>query len=83
MMDKKSILILGGIVGFVCGLISPFIMQLFDKWIVGIGIVVIISCLIGVIGGLIGSLILKNKEFSRGEGEKVDNCLGCEVLGGF
>ena len=60
-MDKKACGILGGIVGFVCGIISPFIMQLFDKWIVGFGILLIISCLIGVAGGLIDRIILKTK----------------------
>ncbi|MHC4746958.1 MAG: hypothetical protein ACYS18_06520 [Planctomycetota bacterium] len=61
MMDKKAISILGGIVGGVCGFIGGFIMPLFDNWIVGIVIVLIISCLIGAAGGLIAQLILKNK----------------------
>jgi len=59
-MNRKSIVILCGIIGGVCGVISPFLMQLSDNLLGGIGIVIIISSLIGVIGGLIAKIIYKN-----------------------
>lgn len=61
-MNKKNIVILSGIIGGVCGSISPFLMRLSDNWIGGIGIVVIVGCLIGVIGGLIAKIICKNNK---------------------